>query len=174
MEFDSFGYWLGLIGIGSLLSTILTVFLTYFLELEKFKREHRIAFVKESLDSFYSPMIHYFDIMRSWAEFRKSRQKYVWSIRSLQEKTGQMYNIMQSGTRFVSPSVRKLWSQWEPLAIAATTGSTYPEYKLENMLRITQKLHEALIHERSLLLRKYGNLLAEESILTRIKRFLNW
>ena len=163
---------LGLIGIGSLLSTILTCVLTYFLEVEKFKREHRIAFAKEGLDNFYSPMLQYFDIMKSWAQFRKSRQKYIWSNDSLQEKRGQMYEVIQTGTRFVSPSVRMLWSQWEPLAIAATTGELYPEFELEEFIKVTEKLHEALLHDRDELLRKYMDMLIDESVFVKIKRKL--
>lgn len=163
---------MGLIGIGSLLSTILTCVLTYFLEVEKFKRGHRIAFAKEGLDNFYSPMIQYFDIMKSWADFRKSPQTYIWANDSLQEKRGQMYEVMQTCTRFVSPSVRMLWSQWEPRAIAATTGGQYPEFKRGEFLTVTEKLHKALLHDRDELLKKYMDMLTDESVSVKIKRKL--
>jgi hypothetical protein len=158
---DTIGDLLGLIGIGAILSSIVSTWFSYSLSQRRFKREQRIAYLKEKLDNFYSPMLFHFENMHSWAEFGRSPQKHVWADKSLAAKIGDMNNIMRSGMRYVSPKVEKLWYQWQPLAVAAV-DKVYPEYRLDDLLSRSQKLHEALLAERDALMKQYRHELGED------------
>jgi hypothetical protein len=151
---------LGLIGIGAILSSIVSAWLSYIFNQRKFKSEQRIGYLKEKLDNFYSPMIFHFQNMHSWAKFRRSPHKHVWADKSLAAKIGDMNDIMRSGMRFVSPTIEKLWYQWQPMAVAAVDRQ-YPEFRFEDLLASSQKLHEALLRERNALMKEYRHELGE-------------
>jgi hypothetical protein len=159
---ESISDWLGLIGIGAIATSIITTAFNYYLQEKRFSREQRIAYLKEELDNFYSPMIFHFENMRSWGEFRKSPKTYVWADKSLAAKIGDMNNLMRSGTRFVSPTVAKLWYDWQPLAVAAV-DKVYPEFNLDDFISRTQKLHEALVAERDNLMEQYRHEIGEQA-----------
>jgi hypothetical protein len=161
LEAETIGYWLGLIGVGAILSSIVSTWYSFRLEQGKFKREQGIAYLRERLDKFYSPMIFHFENMRSWAEFRKYPQGYIWSDKTMADKIGDMNNIMRSGTRFVSPTVEKLWYKWQPLAVAAVDRA-YPEFNLDDLLSATEKLHKALLDDCADLLDEYRRLIGSQ------------
>jgi len=137
----------------AVVSAIVAAIVYWFLEGRKFKREQKTRYLKERLDKFYSPMVFHFENMRSWGEF--CRSEYAWARDTLVGKNQDMDNIMRSGMRFVSPRVEKLWYEWQPWSIAATQQEVYPQFRMDEFLKRTKKLHEALRVEREELLREY-------------------
>jgi len=122
----------------------------WFLEGRKFKREQRIAFLKEKRDRFYSPLIFHFENMKSWAVWLRSPDKYAFSLQELERKLEDMYQIMKSGMGLASPEVAKLWFEWQPTAVP-----THPSWQPEEFLKRSEKLHQALMDDFKKLGKQY-------------------
>jgi hypothetical protein len=137
----------------AVVSAIVAAAVYWFLEGRKFKKEQQINYLKERLDTFYSPLVFHFENMRSWGVFLGER--YAWAQQTLKAKNDDMNSIMRAGMRFVSPKVEALWYDWQPYSVAATRPGTYPPYSLDEFLKRTEKLHEALKSEREELMRRY-------------------
>jgi uncharacterized membrane-anchored protein YhcB (DUF1043 family) len=138
----------------AVVSAIVAAIVYWFLEGRKFKREQQINYLKERLDTFYSPLVFHFNNMRSWGGFLGT--KYAWDQATLVGKNQDMANIMRTGMRFVSPEIEKLWYEWQPFSVAATVQEVYKEqFNMEEFIKHTERLHEKLKAEREELMKHY-------------------
>lgn len=125
--------------VGAAVGGITAALVNWFMEGRKFKREQRIAHLKERLDGFYTPLLFHFENMKSWAIWLGSPDKYAFSQPELERKLEDMYQIMRSGMRLASPEVTRLWFEWQP-----TASSTHPTGQASEFIKRSQKLHEAV------------------------------
>jgi len=165
LEAETIGYWLGLIGIGAILSSIISTWYSYSLEQKKFKREQGIAYLREKLDKFYSPMIFHFENMKSWGAFW-GEQSYVYATETVASKISDMNELMRLGLRFVSREVEALWYEWQPYAVAAVEErrgkSPYPQFRSEEFQKWSERLHRALSADRDNLMNQHRLLIGRE------------
>lgn len=150
---------LSIVGVSSIVSILLSALVNWLSEEHKFKREQNIAYVKEKVDSFYSPMIFHFENMRSWSAAWGHESGYVFAGETLGNKLDDMASLMRSGLRFVSPSVETLWYKWQPYAIAAVERrrgkDLYPHLDEKELQILSGKLHNALKVDRDKLMKEY-------------------
>jgi len=85
--------------------------------------------------------------------------QYAYATETLAAKIGDMNDIMRSGIRFAGPKVPTLWYEWQPWAVAAVerqrNRNVYPQFKYDEFLLRSQRLHEALKADSQELLRQY-------------------
>lgn len=134
--------------------------MNWLFEGRKFKREQRLADLKEKVDRYYSPLNFHFENMRSWAVFLRSSDRYAWASETLANKLEDMKEIMRSGLRFASPQVQALWYEWQPFAVAAVEESrkgkaVYQQFDRKGLLDRTERLHDAIKAEKDDLLKRY-------------------
>lgn len=145
------------LGIGSIIGAAISGALVWLNEKRKFQREERIRYVKERLDSFYSPMIFDFETMKAWGVFL--RAPYAYATSTLAAYLEDMKQIMKSGMRFASEEVEKLWYEWQPYAVAAVERrrgkKVYPQYSEEEFVRLSDKLRDQLKADRDTLRLSY-------------------
>jgi hypothetical protein len=148
---------LATVGLAGIVGSLSGAAVNWYFEGRKFKREQRIAHLKDRLDNFYSPLIFHFENMKSWGVFLK--KPYAYSSDTLAAKIGDMNSIMRSGMRLVGPKVQVLWYEWQPWAVAAVEkrrrGRVYPQFEDEEFLIRSQRLHDALKADCEELLRQY-------------------
>jgi hypothetical protein len=70
-------------------------------------------------------------------------------------KTGERYDIMRSEMRFANPKVVEPLYKSQPLAIASSHPDLYPQFRVEDFIRCTKELHEALKADREELMKQY-------------------
>jgi hypothetical protein len=149
---------LTVIGLSSVISVLVSGLLDWFSENRKFKREQNIAYLKEKIDSFYSPMIFHFENMKSWGA-AWGQDGYAYAGKTLGEKIGDMNSLMRSGLRLVNSQVEQLWYEWQPFGIAASetlSGKrSYPWFSNEELQTRSRRLHEALVRDREKLIQEY-------------------
>jgi len=147
------------IGLSSITGSIVGAAVNWFLEGRKFKREQNIAYLKEKIDSFYSPMIFHFENMRSWSAAWDHASGYVFAGETLASKLEDMKTLMRTGLRLVSPTVERLWYDWQPYAIAAVErrrgNDVYPTFTEDELQKRSEALHTALKAERKKLMEDY-------------------
>jgi hypothetical protein len=154
---------LSIVGLSSILSILVTAFVNWVSGERTFKREQNIAYLKEKIDSFYSPMVFHFENMRSWADAWHRESGYSYSSETLANKLEEMKRLMASGLRFASPDVRALWYKWQPYAVAAVElrrkkKSIYPWFSEAELQMRSEKLHMAVQSEGERLAQEYKRL----------------
>jgi hypothetical protein len=161
---------LSIVGLSSILSIIVSALLNWFSEERTFKRDQSLVYLKEKIDSFYSPMIFHFENMKSWSAAWNQESGYVYSGDTLADKLEDMKKLMRSGLRFASPDVRKLWFEWQPFAVAASLlrkeKKTYPWFSDEELQVRSRKLHAAVQAESERLTQEYKKRLEKRRLLT--------
>jgi hypothetical protein len=161
---------LSIVGLSSILSIIVSALLNWLSEERTFKREQSVMYLKEKIDSFYSPMTFHFENMRSWSAAWSQKSGYVYSGETLADKLGDMKSLMRLGLRFASPDVRKLWYEWQPFAVAAVIQrrgeTTYPWFSNEELQTRSKKLHEAVQAESEGLTKEYKKKIEKRRLLT--------
>jgi hypothetical protein len=97
--------------------------------------------------------------MKSWGVFLGA--DYAYAPATLAGKIDDMNEIMRSGIRFASPEVQTLWYEWQPWAVAAVerhrVGNVYPQFKYDEFILRSQRLHERLKADCQELLRQYSS-----------------
>jgi hypothetical protein len=150
---------LGIVGLSSILSILLSALVNWLSEEHTFKREQNITYLKEKIDSFYSPMIFHFENMRSWSAAWSQESGFVYSGKTLGDKLEDMKGLMRSGLRFASPDVKTLWYKWQPFAVAAVElrrgKDLYPWFSEEELQIRSQRLYEAVQAESERLMKEY-------------------
>lgn len=143
---------LSIVGLSSILSILLSGFVSWLSREREFKREQNIAYLKERLDNFYSPMVFHFENMRSWAAAHGHKSGYVFATGTLGDKLEDMKGLMRSGMRLVSPKVEELWYAWQLFAVAAVERRRgqdfYPKFSDEEFQNRSAALHVALKEDR--------------------------
>ena len=157
MTFDITDF-LTIIGLSSIISIFFTAIVNWLSEEHAFKRDQNIAYIKEKIDSYYSPMIFHFENMKSWGA-AWGQDSYVYAGETLGNKIGDMNDLMRSGLRFVNRDVEQLWYKWQPFAAAAVEErrgkNLYPWFREEELQIRSRKLHEALVADRQKLIQEY-------------------
>lgn len=150
---------LSIVGLSSILSILLSALVNWLSEERTFKREQNITYLKEKIDSFYSPMIFHFENMRSWSAAWSQESGYVYSGETLADKLEDMKGLMRSGLRFASSDVRTVWYKWQPFAVAAVERrrekNLYPWFSEEELQIRSQRLHAAVQAESERLTQEY-------------------
>jgi len=154
---------LSIVGLSSIIASSLSILLSAVVNWlsweHKFKREQNITYLKEKIDSFYSPMIFHFENMRSWAEAWNRESGYSYSGKTLADKLEDMKGLMRSGLRFASPDVKTLWYKWQPFAVAAVElrrrKNLYPWFSEKELQIRSQRLYEAVEAESERLTKEY-------------------
>jgi len=148
-----FSDWIALIISSSAVATIVASLLHHYFGIQELKQKERIAYLKERLDEFYSPLLFHFKNMKSWGEWESPRTRiYAFSNQELIRKSGDMYEIMRAKMRLSSLTVRELWFEWQPIA---TSPRPWPQSIQDEFDKRSQKLHEALEDEYKDLKEKY-------------------
>jgi hypothetical protein len=134
--------------LSALIGAVAAGITNWLLEGRKFKREQRLAYMKDRLDLLYSPLLLYFDNMKSWAQMLNLPDEYAF-FRSgmtwppqipLEEMLEKMYQKMEVGMRMASQDVIDLWLKWQPLAVMH--GSPMVNYT--ELHRLSSQLHGQL------------------------------
>jgi hypothetical protein len=150
---------LSIVGLSSIISILLSSLVNWVSEEHRFKREQNIIYLKEKIDSFYSPMLFHFENMRSWSDAWSQESGYAYSGDALADKLGDMKELMRSGLRFTSTNVRALWYKWQPFAVAAVElrkgMTTYPWFSEEELQIRSKKLHMTIQAESERLTQEY-------------------
>jgi hypothetical protein len=158
LALETVGDWLATIGLAGLTGSIAGAVINYVFEGRKFKREQRIAHLKESLDKFYSPLVFHFENMKSWGKVWG--EPYVFATEVLGAKIGDMNEIMRTGLRFASAQVEALWYEWQPFAVAVVERrrgqDMYPHLTTDGFILRSQRLHEALRADHDELEKEYN------------------
>ncbi len=149
---------LSIVGLSSIISILFTAILNWFSDEHVFKRDQNITYIKEKIDSYYSPMIFHFENMKSWGT-AWGQDKYVYAGETLGNKIADMNDLMRSGVRFVNRDVEQLWYKWQPFAAAAVERrrgkDVYPWFSEEELQIRSRNLHEALLADRQKLIQEY-------------------
>jgi hypothetical protein len=150
---------LSIVGLSSILSIFLSALVNWLSEEHTFTREQNITYLKEKIDSFYSPMIFHFENMRSWGDAWGRESGYSYSGNTLADKLEDMKGLMRSGLRFASPDVKTLWYKWQPFAVAAVERrrrkNLYPWFSEQELQIRSQRLHAAVQTESERLTKEY-------------------
>jgi hypothetical protein len=145
------------VGLAGIVGSLSGAAVNWYFEGRKFKREQRIAHLKERLDNFYSPLIFHFENMKSWGVFLE--KPYAYSSDTLAAKIGDMNNVMRSGMRLAGTKIEALWYEWQPWAVAAVERrrkrKIYPQFKYDEFLLRSRRLHDALKADCEELLGQY-------------------
>lgn len=153
---------LGIVGLSGILSILISAVVNWYSEERRFKREQNITYLKEKIDSFYSPMIFHFENMRSWGKAWNRESGYSYSGKTLAGKLEDMKVLMRSGLRFATPDIKTLWYKWQPYAVAAVERrrgrNPYPWFSEEELQARSQKLHDAIQAESERLVKEYKKL----------------
>jgi len=153
---------LGIVGLSSILSILVSSIVNWLSEERTFKREQNIIYLKEKIDGFYSPMIFHFENMKSWRVAWNRESGYAYSGDTLADKLEDMKGLMRSGLRFASPDVRALWYNWQPYAVAAVERrrkkKIYPWFTEEELQTRSKQLHDAVQSESERLTQEYKRL----------------
>ena len=86
---------LATIGLAGVTGAVASGVMNWVFEGRKFKREQRLADLKEKVDRYYSPLNFHFENMRSWAVFLKSSDRYAWGAETLANKLEDMKEILE-------------------------------------------------------------------------------
>jgi hypothetical protein len=104
-------------------------------------------------------MIFHFENMRSWSAAWGRSSGYVFAGETLADKLEDMKTLMRNGLRLISPTVQRLWYEWQPYAIAAVERrrgqDLYPPFAEEELQKRSKALHDALIADREKLMQDY-------------------
>ncbi len=75
------------------------------------------------------------------------------------DKLEDMKGLMRSGLRFVSPTVERLWYEWQPYAVAVVERrrgkDLYPSFTDDDFQIRSARLHDALKADREKLTEAY-------------------
>jgi hypothetical protein len=165
---------LGVVGLSSILSILVSALLNWLSEERRFKRDQNIAYLTQKIDRFYSPMMFHFENMRSWSDAWSRESGYSYSGKTLAGKLEDMKDLMRSGLRFASPDVRTLWYKWQPFAVAAVERrrrrNLYPWFSEEGFQIRSKELHAAVRSECERLTQEYKRLLKKRRLLPLVER----
>ena len=157
LTLESISDLLATVGLAGIVGSLSGAAVNWYFEGRKFKREQKIAHLKDRLDNFYSPLIFHFENMKSWGVFLE--QPYAYATETLAVKIGDMNDIVRSGMRLAGSTVEALWYEWQPWAVAAVERrrkrNIYPQFKYDEFLLRSHRLHDALKADCEELLRQY-------------------
>jgi len=157
LALESISDLLSVVGLAGIVGSLSGAAVNWYFEGRKFKREQRIGHLKDRLDNFYSPLIFHFENMKSWGVFLE--KPYAYSSDTLAAKIGDMNNVMRSGMRLAGTKIEALWYEWQPWAVAAVERrrkrKIYPQFKYDEFLSRSHRLHDALKADCEELLGQY-------------------